>query len=329
MDPVTISALIGGGTSLLQGLMGNSAAKKQAKEQQRNNMQMEAIAREQQELAELLAERGVATQIDANGNVTAYDKATNTWKTVLSPTQQAMQNLSDREQINQLKVDAPVNRVEGLVNAIARSKAGGTADAARMQLEDQMRGGYNGQDLGSILALNRTRAVNQGFDNVSSALTQQALRSGAAGGGALAGALAKQRSQAIASTMGNPQIEGMQLAESMNQSKMGSLYNNWQGANAMASGGGGGTFNPVPIATNASAAAAGARTGANGALTGAGSLLNSAGSLLNARDVPDYNTNAPLMTAFANLFGAGGTGNDVLTRALSGRKKLGDITVER
>lgn len=51
-----------------------------------------------------------ATKIDANGNKTVYDPATNTWKVILSPMQQAIQDASQSEQYKTLTTDAQRKR---------------------------------------------------------------------------------------------------------------------------------------------------------------------------------------------------------------------------
>lgn len=322
-----------GGLGVANALIGNSAAKKAAEAQARTAAEQSLIAREQQDLAAELARRGVATQIDGNGNVTAYDKATNTWKTVLSPTQQAIQNTSDRESLYKYTVDAPLSRVENIADAIARSKGRGTADMARLQLEDSMRGGYSGMDLGGILRTDRTAAVNKGFDDVSSALTTQALRSGASGGGALAGALAKQRSQAIASTMGSPMIEGLQLAESLNQNKINQRYNTYAGTSSVAGGAPQLNLGAAGIGAGTVASQTAARNASQNALANAGTLMGNAGTLLGNIQAPF--TTASSQQLIADLMktfqGVGGTGGiiDALTRKRTGATgKLGNITVD-
>lgn len=51
-----------------------------------------------------------ATKVDANGNKTVYDPATNTWKVVLTPMQQAIQDASQSEQLQTVTTDAARKR---------------------------------------------------------------------------------------------------------------------------------------------------------------------------------------------------------------------------
>ena len=51
-----------------------------------------------------------ATKVDANGNKTVYDPATNTWKVELTPLQQAIQDASQSEQLKTVTTDAARKR---------------------------------------------------------------------------------------------------------------------------------------------------------------------------------------------------------------------------
>lgn len=267
-------------------IKGAQGASKTTGMQEQAYQQQQAIQQEQLELSKELARRGIATQVDANGNVTAYDQATNTWKTVLSPTQQKIQDLSDQEQINTLQTDAPINRIENIVNATRRSKEGVAAGGVLASLQDRLANPVRGSDLASSLRLSRENAVNKGFDTVSASLGTQALRSGASGGAALAGALAKQRGQAIAQTMGNPDIEGMQLADSTNADRLNSTGNIYNMLASRASGGGDTTFNPTQVGSNLAQTLANARSLSSSASGQQGNLLANAGNTV--KTIPDY-----------------------------------------
>ena len=300
-----IAAALMAGSSLLGGIMGNSANKKQLAAQQQQAANELAIQKEQLALQKELQRRGIATQVDANGNVTSYDEASNTWKTVLSPTQQRLQGLSDTEQIAQLTTDAPMSRLESIVNATRRSKEGTTADGLRASLSDSLVNPVRGSDLASSLRLSREKAVNQGFDEVSRSIGTQALRSGASGGSALAASLAKQRAQAIAQTIGNPDIEGMQAAAEMNSGKRNELGNLYNVMASRASAAPVSSFNPTGTAVNASSALAAARGLAGQAGGQAGNMLAQAGQT--TRTTPDYvgNSSAPMLASISSLIGSG------------------------
>lgn len=307
-------------------LLGKGSADKQLGQQQSIADKQNQIAQEQLDLARELAKRGIATQKDSHGNVTYYDQDTNTWTTVLSPTQQALQNVSDRQQLNSTAFETPFDQNQRLSDAIARSKTGSTAESARFSLEDSMRRPVSGNDISGILRNDRASAVNKGFDSVSSALTTQALRSGASGMGDLGGALAKQRSQAIASTMGSPQIEGMQLADQLSQNRIANKYNTFSGLDNASRYTGTSGYSPVTVGTSADSSMQNARTAANSATKDAGSLIGSAGGILGNIKTPDY-------SSLGNLLGPTllKTAGDIASSIAANRtaSKKSNITVER
>jgi hypothetical protein len=236
--------------------------------------QQQALQQKQLDIADQMMKMGMATTVDANGNITFYDTKTNTWRSVLSPSQQELNDLGIRESKQQLAIDAPVQRIENLVNATRRSREGQTAGVLKAQVDDQLRtGGYSPTRLASSLRLSRENAVNKGFDDIGSAVITQALRSGAKGG-AITDALAKARSREIASTMGNPDLEGSQLADSMDASKLTSLSDVYQMFAGRASNNPQVSYNPTNIGASLSAALQNQRSAQALGLSNAGSIIN-------------------------------------------------------
>lgn len=305
-----IPAAITGGASIISGILGNSAQKRAAQDQQANNNAQLAIMREQMDMARELQKQGLATQVDANGNMTFYDKATNTWKTVLSPTQQKIQDLSDGEKINQLQIDAPVSRAEKLTQAIARQKMGGNADMARLGNVDAMRGKYDGNAIGAVLGTDRERAINEGFDKTRADLATQALRSGASGFGSLAGALSKQRAQAIAQTRGSPIIEGIEKAAGLNSNAINDSTSNYDSLFNQFTGGGFGSPNLPSPAGDLASSIANAQRVAAAAGTAGGSLFGSAAPLSQTKPVTEPTA---LQNSILGLFANGGIANQLLS----------------
>ena len=302
MDPLT---LISAGSGILSSIFGSSAKKKELKLQREQFEFQKQQAQEQLKLAKEAARLGKATQIDAAGNLTVYDEATNTWKTVLSADQQNLLDASERESLLQLTRDASLSRGERETAARSRVGAGETANALKSQIDDQIAGrsGYNAGDIESSLRLSRERAVSQGFDDVSNALSTQAIRSGAGGLDRIGGALARARSQAIAQQMGDPRVEAMQMAEQLNQARMGSNANLFNLFNTTAT-------NPNAVApgvnTNVDTSGlAGARAAAAGGLGQAGGLTGSAAAMMNQAQRPEMdNTWGELFSGIANLAGS-------------------------
>lgn len=292
------------GSTLLSSILGASAQKKQLRMQREQFEFAKQQAQAQLELARDAARMGKATQIDAAGNLTVYDEASNTWKTVLSADQQGLLDASERESLMQLTRDASLSRGERETAARDRTGARETAGAVKSQIDDQVAGrsGYNAGDIESSLRLSRERAVSQGFDDVSNTLSTQAMRSGAGNLDQIGGALARARAQAIAQQMGDPRTEAMAQAQQLNQARMGGnaqLYNMFNttgnNPNAVAPGVNTGVDNSS-LTSARSAAASG--IGQAGALTG-----NAAGIFNSARPVMD-NTWGELFGGIANLAGS-------------------------
>jgi hypothetical protein len=146
-----------------------------------------------------------------------------------------------------------------------------------------------------MLRASRTQAVNQGFDDVGAAISTQSLRSGASGAGAAA-QLAKARSQALAQTMGVPELEGLQAAEDLNATKRGNAINNYNAIASRASSGG--SFGaPGSVAPALNQPLQSLRSGGQQGLQGAAGTTANAGRPIQQPGV--YNP-APLIASFGN-----------------------------
>ena len=199
-------------------------------------------------------------------------------------------------------------RGEALTNARRRSMEGGIADSLAMQVQDRISGrtGVTGSQLESALRRARTTAVNQGFDQVGNALATQALRSGAAGTEKLGGSLAKARAQAIAQTMGVPEIEGRQLASDINATELGNNINNYAAFASRAAGSPGFAFSPTSAGSQLSQALASSRNAAATGGSQSGSLLGSAGSIYSNLRLPDYKGQTNIWSDITGLIDAFG-----------------------
>ena len=302
--PFPVLGAISTGAGILSSIFGASSQRAQLRQQREQFEFQKQQAQAQLELAREAARMGRASQMDAAGNLTIYDEATNSWKTVLSADQQQLLDASERESLQQLTRDASMSRNEREIASRDRYGARETAGAVKSQIDDQVagRGGYNAGDIESSLRLSRERAVSQGFDDVSNTLSTQAMRSGSGNLNQIASALARARSQAIAQQMGDPRTEAVGMAQQLNQARMGGnaqLYNMFNttgnNPNAVAPGVNTGVDNSA-LASARSAAAAG--------IGQAGSLTNSAAMINNsARPVMD-NTWGELLGGIGNLMGS-------------------------
>lgn len=199
------------------------------KAQQKQNEAQNALNAKSEALAEKMNQQGLATQVDANGNITYYDAGTNTWRTILAPQQAQINDASNAELLRSLSVDAPMARGEALRNSQAKVLDQGNADALRQQLGNKItgKGAQTGDEIASSLRLAREGAVNAGFDETQQGLTKLNLRTGIAPGGGGAASLAKARANAIAQTLGNPDLEGKQAASDMQATDLGNAINNY------------------------------------------------------------------------------------------------------
>ena len=320
------SSIISAGSGILSSIFGSGAQKKQLKLQREQFEFQKQQAQAQLELAKEAARLGKATQTDAAGNITMYDEATNSWRTILSADQQSLLDANERESLTQLTRDAGLARGERETAARGRVGAGETAGALKSQIDDQIAGrsGYNAGDIESSLRLSRERAVSQGFDDVSNALSTKALRSGSSNLDQIGGALARARSQAIAQQMGDPRTEALAQAESLNQARMGTNANLFNMFNTTAT-------NPGAIAPNTqtgvdTAGLNAARAAAAGGISQAGGLTGSAAAMRNQAVVPAMdNTWGELFAGIGNLAGspAGADIGSMISGLFDRKKKAG------
>lgn len=270
-----IGGAIAGIGSIGAALIGNSTQKKALKLQAQESARQGIIDEKQLALTERMIEIGLATQIDAQGNITTYDEATNTWKVVPSEVQQQILNSTNDEVLRQLAVDAPLARGELLRESGRRAREGGVADGMLEDVKDNLKGVGQRKEgnIAGLLRSSRERAVNQGFDEIGANVATQALRSGSDGAGAAA-SLAKARAQAIAQTMGNPELEAMGITDDLNSNRTASTMNNY-GAMAGRAANIGGFSPPQSIAPTLNASLATSRgANINAMNTGVQSLSN-------------------------------------------------------
>lgn len=296
------------GASILGSIFGNNASKRQEKLSQQQFQEQQLLAQEQLALARDAARMGKATQVDASGNMTVYDEASNTWKVVLTAEQQRLLDAGNFEQYQQLTQDAPLARAEGLANARRRSDEGAVADTFLSQVREQAAGRdqVSPEYAAGQLRLARERAVTQGLDDVSSALSTQAMRSGAGNLDQIAGALAKQRSKLIAQTMGSPELEGRQMAEQMNTEKLMNTANLYGLYAGRAANGANGPTNIPNIGTQTGTALAQARGAASSGVGAALSGVGGAAAGLRATELPQPSSTYDLFGGLSSLLASPG-----------------------
>lgn len=231
------AAQVGG--QLLSSFLGSKAEKKKNKliaEQtgiQRDLADQQIdVSKYIQQLSQQLMGQGSGLT-DPYGGGSYYDPVSKTYKYNLSPTQQGLQGASDREELARGTIDQGIRR-QGLYDAEGiRGAAANEADTALRDMSNfkQGIGQENAGDLASQLRLNRQASVNAGYDDSQRAANTISLRTGASSGDALS-RLAQNRTRDIAQTRGNPELEGLQLADTINsgrQQKLSGLYDMFSG----------------------------------------------------------------------------------------------------
>lgn len=287
IGPIAVAQI---GAALLGTISGNNAQKKQLNLQREQLALQKQVAADQKALSDKLYNLGLASQVDAQGNLTMYDAASNTWKVIPSEMTKQLMSASNTEEMLRLTQDAPMARGESIANARRRSMEGSTADSLMLQAQDKIAGrtGLKPGAIEAALRLSRTNAVNQGFDSVRNDVATQALRSGSAGYDSTISKLGKARAQALAQTMGTPFVEGLQMERDLNAADIGNTLNNYGAMASRASGSPGFAFSPSNTGAQLTQALAQNRA-TGGSMTGAsGSMLNSYGSTINGLKLPDY-----------------------------------------
>lgn len=216
---MVIGAALGVG-SAVAGLFGSNKRNKAAKMDAETNRKLAeeqiAISRLIQQAAQQYAAQG-NNVTDIYGGGARYNPVTGSWEYTLGDVPMAIQNASDEEELNRYTFDQGLRR-EGLVDSeIARREAGAEAGIELDQYARQRQGIglVDPSQIAAQLRLNRRGAVNAGYDEAMKAAGTMSLRTGSAAGDTFA-ALGRARANDIARSMGDPEIEGLSIAESVN-----------------------------------------------------------------------------------------------------------------
>lgn len=248
------------GASLLGSIFGNSAAKKQnALMQQQLNQQQPLINQQVdvskyiEDLSKQLMAKG-STQVDPYGGTTGYDPTTGTYKSTLGAVPQTLQNASDTEELTRYLADQAIRR-HGLndaeaIRARAAAESGGALDEV-----NNLRRGIGAVDpvaLAARMRLDRTGAVNAGYDEGQRAAQTLQTRTGSASLSDALDALARRRVAAQAQ-IGDPEVEALQTAEGINQGRMQALGSRYSSLADRGQNFYDAQFNPAPYAATAAA----------------------------------------------------------------------------
>ena len=171
----------------------------------------------------ILAQQGGFTGADGGG--VQFDTTTGEASATLSPVRRGIQDASNAEEQARLTIDQAIRR-QGLQDAEGnRQEDNVDLDnvRARQRNFNSGIGQVDAGQIGSQLRLDRTASVNAGFDEASRNATVLGQRTGNAAIGDSLSRLARERANQIAQTIGSPDIEGLSIAENVNNDRRTNL----------------------------------------------------------------------------------------------------------
>ena len=210
-----------GGVSTIAGLIDSGKKNKQNKEAlalQRDSFEEQ---KKYSEYLKQISDQVLAQQAGftgADGSSVNFDKTTGATSATLSPERQGIQDASNAEELARFVIDQQIRR-QGLVDAEGnRQQDNVDLDSSRQRNRafNQGIGKVDPNQIASQLNLDRTSAVNAGFDEAARNATVLGQRTGNAAMGDSLTRLARERANQIALTRGSPEIEAMQIAEGIN-----------------------------------------------------------------------------------------------------------------
>lgn len=223
--PFPLGPLLGVGAGIA-GFLSDKKKNKRAKEQLELDRMLAnkqiSMADYLQSLSKLLMERG-GDVTDPYGNVIGYDEASGTYKTPLRPGEIAVQDASDKEELARNTQDQEMRRGALQEAEQRRALAGGEATQGirDISLFKQGIGALDPSQLAGSIRASRQAAINAGYDDAQATATKLGLRTGSSAVSDALAKLGRERAQAQIQGAGNPEIEGLQLADEMNRKRLG------------------------------------------------------------------------------------------------------------
>lgn len=225
-----ISAVLGG-AELLGGFMGANDARDEANRAHARDMAMMNAqigeANQNRALQSYFMNRAYGDsqlgQTDAMGNRTYFEPGVGQ-VVKLSPMAQMLLDASNREQMQQLTVDAPAARTQQMKNYARQDEEGKSAETILQQL---MQGPeYTRDQLEALFRDRMMRDSNEAFDNASSNINRTALRTGADVSGTMAKMIGKQAEarRNIGTDAKINAINAFDSSEGNRANRLGSMY---------------------------------------------------------------------------------------------------------
>lgn len=185
---------------------------------------------------------------DGNGNTVVYDKHTNTFKTVLNPSNQQAAKASDMETLQRLLTEMPRERQERYQNSLGRGQDRSLADTLRGQITSANKNRMTPQRLEGDLYSANSRGISDAYGKVRNDVATTGLRTHTSGDSAI-----KNLAKAMAGQMGDARtsakLSGIQGADQVNQGHIGELMNEYGAENASANNIDNVPFNPFTLNT--------------------------------------------------------------------------------
>ena len=207
----------------ISGLLGGNKQNRQNEEMYTKQLELAkqqgASADQLSQMAQALMSQGSALG-DGRGGGVAYNPTTGRWEPTLNQTEQTLQGANDAEALARDTIDQNIRR-QGLVDSERlRGRASVETDAELAAIGEQRRGigMLDPSMIADMIAGERAGAVNAGYDDVQEGLNRMSVRTGG-DGSAVAAALARNRSNDIMQTRGNPMLDALGFTESFNSGR--------------------------------------------------------------------------------------------------------------
>lgn len=219
--------IIGGVTGFLADRKQNKLAKKQYKLEKAMSDRQIQLSRYIEQLSRELMRKDFSFD-DTFGGGVKFNPVTGKYEASLAPEKRAIQEASFAEELDRMIQDQSIRRVGLNDFERMRQRSSNRADRALGDI-DAARLGVNRVDPDAIsgtLRADRTRYVNAGYDDAAKAATTLQLRTGSSAVGDALNDIARDRVRANAE-IGSPDLEGLEFAESINQGREASDFNEY------------------------------------------------------------------------------------------------------
>lgn len=240
---------------------------------------------------------------DGNGNTVIYDKKSNTFRTVLNPTNRASAKASDMEGLMRLTTELPRERQERYENSLGRSGDRQLANTLRNKMVTADANRMTPARLEGDMYTANAEGINDAFKKVGGNVAATGLRTHQSGDTAIT-----NLAQTLAKNLGTARVQARlgakQGADQINQSHIGELAGEYGAENASANNIDNTPYNPFTLNTQMAGLASSQKAqipqlaytalsaGKSGATSGADDIFDigqNFGTLMNGFNKPGQN----------------------------------------